>query len=169
MARSPTDADRTEALSILFSGIAHDRDVAEIVGQLWPLHPRHNTFPGEVFMEVAADALALAAPTRDRPIRYEGLGARCLPEIDLRGKSRWRFRAAFYLATATRAGIEVDMFDDVARWNSDDYWLWSTYATMAIIRAAAAHLDTTAPELARKLARQYAIDLSPPHESPETG
>jgi len=32
-------------------------DIFELVSELAPLHPRDNTFPGEVFIRVAEDAL----------------------------------------------------------------------------------------------------------------
>ena len=45
------------ARRLLLDGLARDADIFELVSELAPLHPRDNTFPGEVFIRVAADAL----------------------------------------------------------------------------------------------------------------
>lgn len=41
----------------MLDGPAHDADLSELVTELTPLHPRDNTFPGEVFLHLAADVL----------------------------------------------------------------------------------------------------------------
>ena len=46
----------------LLDGLARDADIFELVSELAPLHPRNNTFPGEVFLLLAADA-------RRRPVQ----------------------------------------------------------------------------------------------------
>jgi len=45
------------ARRVLLDGLARDADVLELVSELALLHPRDNTFPGEVFLRAAADAL----------------------------------------------------------------------------------------------------------------
>ena len=45
------------ARRVLLDGIARDADIFELVSELAPLHPQDNTFPGEVFLHLAADAL----------------------------------------------------------------------------------------------------------------
>jgi hypothetical protein len=61
--KRPTDEDRAEALRRLLVGLARGDDANQLSSAIADLHVRHNTFPGEVFMELAADALE--AP-RDR-------------------------------------------------------------------------------------------------------
>ena len=41
------------ARRILLDGLARDADIFELVTELTPLHPRNNTFPGEVFLHLA--------------------------------------------------------------------------------------------------------------------
>jgi hypothetical protein len=53
----PTPQDAAIARRILLDGMARDTGVSELAGELAALHPRGNTFPGEVFLQVAADAL----------------------------------------------------------------------------------------------------------------
>jgi hypothetical protein len=55
--KRPTSQDAATARRILLDGLGRDADIFDIVSELAPLHPRNNTFPGEVFLGVAADAL----------------------------------------------------------------------------------------------------------------
>ncbi len=57
----PTPQDAAAARRMLLDGLARDADILELVSELAPLHPRNNTFPGEVFLCLAADALCPAA------------------------------------------------------------------------------------------------------------
>jgi hypothetical protein len=41
------------ARRVLLDGLARDADIFELVSELAPLHPRDNTFPGEVFLRPA--------------------------------------------------------------------------------------------------------------------
>jgi hypothetical protein len=47
------------ARRILLDGLARDADIFDLLSELAPLHPRNNTFPGEAFLGLAADALGL--------------------------------------------------------------------------------------------------------------
>jgi len=53
---APTDNDRIEASQRFFSGLIRGDDANQLVDELADLHVRNNTFPGEVFMELAAAA-----------------------------------------------------------------------------------------------------------------
>ena len=44
----PTPQDAAAARRIVLDGLARD-DLSELVTELASLHPRNNTFPGEVF------------------------------------------------------------------------------------------------------------------------
>jgi hypothetical protein len=54
---APTPEDAGTARRILLDGLARDADVLELVSELALLHPPDNTFPCEVFLRLAADAL----------------------------------------------------------------------------------------------------------------
>jgi hypothetical protein len=71
------------------------------VSELAPLHPRNNTFPGEVFLRVGADALDSCGASRADPVSLEGIRERFLPECAFRGRENHRFRFAV-LAVAAR-------------------------------------------------------------------
>src|ERR1700733_951701 len=63
--KQPTAQDAATARRILLDGMARDTGVFELAGELAPLHPRHNTFPGEVLLQVAADACRPARCARN--------------------------------------------------------------------------------------------------------
>jgi hypothetical protein len=47
----PTDDDHAEALRRFLAGLLRDDDANQLVADIADLYVRHNTFPGEVFME----------------------------------------------------------------------------------------------------------------------
>ena len=48
--KRPAPEDTVTARRVLLDGLARDADLFELVSELAPLHPRDNTFPGEVFL-----------------------------------------------------------------------------------------------------------------------
>ncbi len=87
---------------VLLDGLARDAGIFELVSELAPLHPRDNTFPGEVFLHVAADALNRCGASRADPLPLAGLRERFLPGCTFRGREtrrsstqRWRPQQPF--------------------------------------------------------------------------
>ena len=74
------------ARQILLDGLARDVDIFELVSELTPLHPRDNTFPGEVFLRLAAATLDWCGASRADPLSLEGLRERFLPECTFGGR-----------------------------------------------------------------------------------
>jgi len=99
----------------LLDGLARDADIFELVSELAPLHPRDNTFPGEVFIRVAADALDWCGARRADPLPLEGLRERFLPECTFRGRRNTNFQCAVPAAAALRGGTEPDLLEQ-ATW-----------------------------------------------------
>jgi hypothetical protein len=60
--KGPTDQDHAEAVRRLLSGLARGDDAYGLMAIIEELHPRHGTFPGEVFMRLSGDALEMAGP-----------------------------------------------------------------------------------------------------------
>ena len=56
------------ARRVLLDGLARDADVLELVSELAPMHPWDDTFPGEVFLRLAADALDWCGASRAGPL-----------------------------------------------------------------------------------------------------
>ncbi len=121
----------------LLDGLARDADIFEVLSGLAPLHPRNDTFPGEVFLDLAADALEWCGASRAEPLPLEGLRERFLPEAAFRGRQNAKLRYAVLAAAAVHAGTEPDLLDEVASWQTDDFWQYAVYAAVVCIRAAA--------------------------------
>lgn len=107
MAGQPTEEDRTEAIRRLLSGLERGSDAHELAAAVADLHPKNNTFPGEVFMEIAADALEIAGISRHASIPYEGLREAHLPECSFRGRENRKIQYAILTSAAFRAGLET--------------------------------------------------------------
>jgi hypothetical protein len=161
--KRPTPQDAATARRILIDGMARDIEVPELMGELAPLHPRDNTFPGEVFLEVAADALDWCGASRADPLALEGMPERFLPEYAFRGRQNKKLQFAVLAAAALRGGAEPDLLDEVAWWQTDDFWHYALYAAAAYIRAAASRAGVPVRQVCQDLARAPA---SSPDEPP---
>ena len=161
MARQgPTEEDRDEALRRLLSGLVAGDDVFELAASVADLHPKYNTFPGEVFMDLAADALEIADATRNDPIPYEGLREIYLPECEFRGRDNRRIQYAILTSASVRGGLEPDLLDEVTWWRADDYWRYALYAAVALIRAGAERQGVTIGQMVEQLADHTGVTLA---------
>ena len=161
MARQgPTEEHRDEALRRLLSGLVAGDDVFELTASVADLHPKYNTFPGEVFMDLAADALESADATRNEPIPYEGLRETYLPECEFRGRDNLRIQYAILTSASVRGGLEPDLLDEVTWWRADDYWRYALYAAVALIRAGAERQGVTIAQMVERLADRTGVTLA---------
>jgi hypothetical protein len=145
--KRPTPEDTVTARQILLDGLARDVDIFELVSELTPLHPRDNTFPGEVFLRLAADTLEWRGASRAGPLSLEGLRARFLPECTFGGRRNKKVQYAVLAAAALHGGTDPDLLDEVAWWQTDDFWQYALFATVAGIRAAASRAGARAGTL----------------------
>jgi hypothetical protein len=83
--KRPTLDDAAIARRILLDGLADGTETFNLLGDLEPLHPRNDTFPGEVFLRLAADALDWCGASRADPLDLEAITERFLPECRFRG------------------------------------------------------------------------------------
>ena len=157
--KRPTEQDRAEALRRLLVGLADGADAVDIAASIADLHPKNNTFPGEVFMELSADVLELTTVERTSPLRYENLCSRFLPEVELKGKENRRIQYAILTSASLRGGLEPDLLDEVIWW-PDDYWRYALYATVALIRACADRQEVLIVDLVHQLADHEGIQLA---------
>jgi hypothetical protein len=151
--KRPTHEDAGTARRILLDGLARDTDVVELVSDLAPLHPRDNTFPGEVFLRLAADALDWCGASRPDPLPLEGLRERFLPERAVRGRQDSKFQYAVLAAAALHGGTEPDLLEEVAWWQADDFWQYALFAAVAYIRAAASRAGVPVRQACQDLAQ----------------
>jgi hypothetical protein len=135
--KPPTPEDAMTARRVLLDGLARDADLFEVLSGLAALHPRNDTFPGEVFLHLAADALEWCGASRAEPLPLEGLRERFLPEATFRGRQNAKFQYAVLAAAGVHGGTEPDLLDEVASWQANDFWKYAVYAAAAYIRAAA--------------------------------
>jgi hypothetical protein len=66
--KGPMADDATTAIRVALSGVAGGLELGEIAARLAPLHPKNNTFPGEVLLDLAGDAIEEGAATREHPL-----------------------------------------------------------------------------------------------------
>jgi hypothetical protein len=151
--KRPTSEDAAAARRILLDGLGRDADIFEMLPELAPLHPRDNTFPGEVFLQLAADALDWCGASRADPLALEGLRERFLPECAFRGRQNKKLQYAVLAAAALHGGTEPDLLDEVAWWQTDDFWHYALFATVAYIRAAASRAGVPARQACQQLAQ----------------
>lgn len=133
----PTPEDAVTASRLLLGELARGAELPNLLGDLEPLHPRGDTFPGEVFLHLAAGALAWCGASRTDPLVMEGLRERFLPDYAGRGRDRRKLQFAVMAAAALHGGVEPDLLDEVIWWQSDDFWRYALLAAVAYIRAAA--------------------------------
>jgi len=155
----PTDDDRIEALGRFLIGLARGDDANQLAADMADLHVRHNTFPGEVFLELSADALETAAVERETGVAYRDLLSTHLPEVEFRGKEHRRIQYAVLTAFAVHGGLEPDLLDEVTYW-IEQYWQYALFAAVAIVRACAEHSGTTPETFAGDLAVRHTIDIT---------
>jgi hypothetical protein len=156
--KRPTPEDTVTARRVLLDGLARDADIFELVSELAPLHPRDDTFPGEVFLHLAADALHWCGASRARPLPLEGLRERFLPERAFRGRRNSKFQYAVLAAAALQGGTEPDLLEEVGWWQADDFWQYALFAAVAYIRAAASRAGVPVRQACQDLAQR----LGPP-------
>jgi hypothetical protein len=110
--------------------------------------------PGEVFLRLAADALDWCGASRPDPLPLEGLRERFLPECTFRGRQNKKLQYAVLAAAALRGGTDPDLLDEVAWWQTDDFWQYALFATVACIRAAAGGAGVPVRQACQELARR---------------
>jgi hypothetical protein len=79
---------------------------------------------------------------------------RFLPECAFRGRQHKKLQFAILAAAALRGGAEPDLLDEVAWWQTDDFWQYALYAAVAYIRAAADRADVPVRQACQELAQR---------------
>jgi hypothetical protein len=156
----PTDEDYDRAARLGLLGFMAGQHSDTIMTQLAALHPRNNTFPAEVLLELAAEAIEESGTSPAEPIQYVRMRDRYLPEYHFRGKSQQhKSHYALMAAAMIRAGVYPDLVDEAYGWGSDDMWEYAFYALVLYGRVAAERTGRTLQDVASALADRQAIDL----------
>jgi hypothetical protein len=157
--KGPTDQDGAEAVRRLLSGLARGENVFDLAAAIEELHPRHDTFPGEVFLRLSADALEVAGAGQDDPVPYTGLREKYLAECKFQGRENRKIQFAILASASARGGIQPDLLDEVAWWQADDFWWYALAAAVAVIRACADRMRLSAPDFVQQLSALWKITL----------
>jgi hypothetical protein len=159
--RRPTDEDRRNVIDIALGGLARREDLGDLATRLEPLHPRHNTFPGEVLLDLAADAIEISGANRRSPLEFEGIRDRYLPEGIAHTKAQHhKSRYALRAAAMVQGGVDPGLLDEVQWWRSDDLWYWSLEALATYVRAAADRTGQSVESICRRIANEHEITLA---------
>ncbi len=159
--KSLTAEDRSQAIRIALQGIAAGVDFADLARELEVLHPKNDTFPGEVFLELAADALEDGGISRDLPVDYEGIRELYLPERPFRGRTEHhRSHYALCAAAMIGAGVTPDLLGEVSWWDTNDLWVWSLYALLIYARVAAERTGEPVAVICQRLAGRHGVELA---------
>jgi hypothetical protein len=151
--KRPTPEDAATARRLLLDGLARDADIDELLSELAPLHPRDNTFPGEVLLRLAADALTWCGASRADPLDLEGIRERFLPECTFRGRQNKKLQYTVLVGAALHGGTDPDLLDEVAWWQTDDFWQYALLTTVAYLRAAASRAGVPVRQVCQDLAQ----------------
>lgn len=157
-----TDQDQHEAVRRLLVGLAAGQDAFELSAAAVDLHPKNNTFPGEVYLQVAAQVLTETVAAGGGPIEYEGLRETYLEEIEFRGKDNRKIQYAVLSSAAMAGGLEPDLLDEVVWWGNDDFWRYGLYAAVAFIRVSADRRGIPVERVVAELAGRHGISLEDP-------
>ena len=159
--KGPTTEDRATAIGVALSGIAGGLELGEIAARLEPLHPKNNTFPGEVLLELAGDAIEESGASREQPLEFEGIRKRHLPED--RAHTRAQHHKAEYAlraAAMVRAGVDPGLLDEVSWWRTDDLWFWALQALVTYVRAAGEHRGEPVSGICGRVASRHGVQLT---------
>ena len=107
-----------------------------------------------MFLRLAAYALDWCGASRADPLPLEGLRERFLPECAFRGRQNKKFQYAVLAAAALHGGTDPDLLDEVAWWQSDDFWQYALFAAVAYVRAAASRARVPLSQACQDLAQR---------------
>jgi hypothetical protein len=156
----PTNEDYANAARLGLLGLNTDQDGDSIMEQLVALHPPNDTFPAEVLLELAAEAISESGSSQAEPTQYEGMRDRYLPEYRFRGKSQQhKSHYALMAAAMIRAGIYPDLLDEAYGWGADDMWKYAFYALVLYGRVAAERTGRPPDAIAKVIAERLGVDL----------
>ena len=112
-------------------------DQSDVVARLAPLHPADNTFPGEVLLQLAGEAIGASGANSQSPLAFKGIGERCLAGGIEHMKAQHHRSSCELRATAMlHGGVDRGLLDEVQWWRTDDLSYWTLEALATYVRAA---------------------------------
>ncbi len=154
----PTEEMRAAVVRVVLDGLAAGRDYVDLRGEVGALHEVGSSFPGEVLLEVAADAFEACRADRDHPIEWEGLREGQLPEWRVTGHSAHeKSLFALWGAVLISAGLRPE---ESGWWRSDDLWEYAFAAVVIYVRVAAARRGVGQDVICAEIAQRRTIARS---------
>jgi hypothetical protein len=161
MAKHVELAPRTDVIRVALSGIAGGVEFDDIAAELSFMHPPNNTYPGEVLLDLAADAIEESGATRDAPLNTDDIVRRLLPEDRAHNRvQRYKINFTIRAAAMIRGGVDPALLENAA-WSMDDLWFWSFEALVIYVRAAAERADVPVAEICGRIAKRHDVSLNP--------
>ena len=159
--KGPTAEERLEVMQAALAGVAQCADANDLSRDMARYSRRHEIFPADVLLELAADALDVAGVTRAAPLEYAGIRERFLPECEFRGntdhqKSHYALRAAAMI----HGGVRPDLGEDAGWWRVGNLPLFALFAFVAYVRIAAERSGEPVAVIARRIAERRGVDVS---------
>ena len=140
--KQPGYEERTKAITVVLSLLSIGSDIGQLRVAVLEMHRRNNLFPGEVLLELAADAIEESGATRSNPIDYEDIRAKYLPEVEFRGRQdHHKSHFALQAAAMIRGGLKPDLLGETYWWGTDNLWEHALYALIIYLRVAAERSD----------------------------
>jgi hypothetical protein len=156
-----TPEDQVAAVRIALSGVADETDLGELRTRVEPLNLRNDTFLGEVLLELAADAIEVSGASRERPIAFEKIRERHLPECTAHTKAQHhKSTYALRAAAMVRAGVDPGLLDEVSWWRTDDLWFWALDALVVYLRVAAERTGAPISVVCEQVASRHDVALT---------
>ena len=154
------EAQRLEAARLLLAGVAGDERLDDVLGRLRPFADYAFPFPGDVLVELAADALELAGATRATPVSLSDATQTYLPEWTVSGNTaHQKSRSAIEAAVALHAGIAVDYGEVAGWWQVQDFAFYAFQTAVIMIRLAAATTGRPADSICAEIAARRHLQL----------
>ena len=85
---------------------------------------------------------------------WRGFGSGSCPSARSAGGRTHKPQFAVLAAAALRGGAEPDLLEEVAWWQTDDFWQYALFAAIAHIRAAADRTSVPVREACQQLAQR---------------
>ena len=77
-----------------------------------------------------------------------------MPKRPSRGRQNTKLQYAALAAAALQGGTEPDLLDEVAWWQTDDFWQYALFTAVAYIRAAASRAGVPVRQACQDLAQR---------------
>ena len=148
----PTPEDTAAARKILLGGLARDAEIFDLMRRACAAASAGQHLPRR---GVPSPRRRRAGLVRRQPSRpdWPWRTTRAVPaRVRLPRPTNRKLQHAVLAAAALHGGTEPDLLDEVAWWQTDDFWQYALFAAVAYVRAAASRAGTPVRQACQYLA-----------------